>query len=361
MSTVNPDRLPATTTTAKPATVAPGSLRRIDFADEYFKNLKYSRKDSEFSHGLSYGLEKVYLKDYPTETTFLTTLTQLSSSNGSIYFDLPKPKQVVLSVSETELWPTEATKSSFQINEIIITEIIDKMSTAVSNSTTSTEKSAIHVKGRRSINEDVIRSINTGPGAIILKIIDDRGNPRIEIKVGTTGLDKNKVNNYRSSYNNVTVPKSVSNDVQILAKSNKTSVIKIMPNDTVILDGVEEVMNKSLDTNLKDRFKTMNPADLDVKLTGKGIHDTDVVYKISHDKSVINNITNEKDNSVLDPVTNALKVLFHNETKDIMNIVKVNTKNTTNTRTMNNSNIKTWSREKNMWITSEANTVDPPK
>ncbi|XP_045494020.1 putative uncharacterized protein DDB_G0293878 [Colias croceus] len=121
---------------------------------------------------------------------------------------------------------------------------------------------------RRSIRDqnDIGNHINN-PSALILKIVDEDGIQKIEIKVGSKSMNKKKARKYRSSSHKTNSQHSRRNktnlanqndteDIVILA-SNDTIVLNII-GDSVILSGANKVKIVDSDDNIKTDNATRN-------------------------------------------------------------------------------------------------------
>lgn len=208
----------------------------------------------------------------------------------------------------------------------------NNMSRINSNITMTTEHSS--AKGvRRSVNEIETKSmIEEENSGIILKIMDDSGRSRIEIKLGPNGLlEENKSRRYENSANKSKTDNNSNEDDDGLDEvESSVSVIKILPNNTLVLDDIDQWLvslnvdkPKSLDYEGQD-MKDLNSSISENRNTSarknEGKYEEEVILL---DKS--ENKPTNKSSDVL-PMTDtemySLKMLIDNETKSLNQPVK---------------------------------------
>ncbi|XP_028163372.1 uncharacterized protein LOC114354948 [Ostrinia furnacalis] len=149
------------------------------------------------------------------------------------------------------------------VNSSLVQDVVPPIIPSMQRTSTTTQRSVVirkpntnttnpiavkypPVKGlRRSVNAIETNSIKDEESSgVILKIIDDSGRPRIEIKLGPNGsFEGNKLRYHRSSENET---KSDVHDSNVTShadeydeSNNKNTIIKILPNNTMVFEKVD--------------------------------------------------------------------------------------------------------------------------
>ncbi|RVE44203.1 hypothetical protein evm_011158 [Chilo suppressalis] len=221
MTTVNPDPLVTTTPS--------GRHRSMDKEDTYPDEVLFPSLES----GVSYGLEKAsksdILKQRVDEDNILPLYRHLAASG--LLVNSSDVQEVVSPI----LTPTEV--------------IIDQEQLTIPS-----------VKGfRRSVNDiDAFNTIIEPTSGVILKIIDDVGMPRIEIKLKPrTDFKENRRYDRKSSLN-MSGTEGLTGEP---TDGGKSTIIKILPDNTLVIDNVNKLRSDEQDDqNIGDvNFVSIDP------------------------------------------------------------------------------------------------------
>ncbi|XP_063824628.1 uncharacterized protein LOC135074276 [Ostrinia nubilalis] len=238
------------------------------------------------------------------------------------------------------------------VNSSLVQDVVPPIIPSMQRTSTTTQRSVVirkpktnttnpiavkypPVKGlRRSVNAIETNSIKDEESSgVILKIIDDSGRPRIEIKLGPNGsFEGNKLRYHRSSENET---KSDVHDSNVTShadeydeSNNKNTIIKILPNNTMVFEKVDHslvsfnvVKERPLGTedyNVKNNSLSHDGDNSNSSHSNKvNFEEIILLVKAETPKKYASNVPLMNETGIY-----TLKMLIDNETKSIHNVVK---------------------------------------